>query len=269
MVESDDKQHSFYEYAVDLSAGTAPARVVRMVGKQKKVLEIGAGPGSITRHLRHANDCRIVGLELDGEAIKKLAPFCDRVYQGDLNDHAWPKLLQDEGRFDVVVAADVLEHLYDSLFVLRQMAHFMSDSGCLIVSLPHIGHSAIHACLLEEDFEYRDCGLLDKTHIRFFGIKNIQKLFEDADLKIVHAEFVLRNPEKTEFAERWARTPFFLRRALLKNKFGLVYQVVIKAVPKNAQGQAITLMNLPVVPEKISVVNRLKNYYWEWHAKKG
>lgn len=267
MVENNSEKHSVYEYAVDLSAGTAAARVVRMVGKQKKVLEIGAGPGSITRHLRYVNDCKIVGLELDTESIKKLAPFCDRVYQGDLNDPSWPKLLQDEGQFDVVVAADVLEHLYDSHIVLRQMAEFMNDTGCVIVSLPHVGHSAIHACLMEEDFEYRDCGLLDRTHIRFFGIKNIQKLFDDAGLKIIHAEFVLRKPENTEFSARWAKTSFTLRRALLANKFGLVYQVVVKAVPINAQGKAISLMDLPAVLDKVSVTNWLKSHYWKLHDK--
>ena len=45
--------------------------------------------------------------------------------------------------------------------------------------------------MLQEDFEYRNWGLLDRTHIRFFGIKNIQALFENAGLKIVHAEFVV------------------------------------------------------------------------------
>ena len=267
MVENNNEMRSVYDYDVDLSAGTAPARVVRMVGKHKKVLEIGAGPGSITKHLRHANDCRVVGLELDAESIKKLAPFCDRVYQVNLNEPAWPNLLLDEGGFEVVVAADVLEHLYDPLVVLRQIARFMNDDGCLVVSLPHIGHAAVHACLLEEDFEYHDCGLLDKTHIRFFGIKNIQKLFDDAGLKIIHAEFVVRKPEKTEFAERWARTSYALRRVLSRNKFGLVYQVVVKAVPENAQGTAISLMNLPVVLNEISMTNRLKGYYWKLHAK--
>lgn len=238
-----DKRH-VYEYPVDLNANTASARVIRMVGKNKKVLEIGAGPGSITKHLRHANNCRIIALEVDGEAIKKLSPFCERVYQANLNDTAWTDILENEGRFDAVVAADVLEHLYDPLAVLKQMVGFVCDDGCLVISLPHVGHSAIHACLMDEDFEYRDWGLLDRTHIRFFGIKNIQALFGNAGLKIVQAEFVTLAPEQTEFADHWNRAPAELRRALSANPFGLVYQVVVKAVPTTADVEAVSLVSM-------------------------
>lgn len=239
----EEKRHT-YEYAVDLQADTAPARVIRMVGDGKRVLEIGAGPGSITKHLRHANDCRITALELDAEAIKKLTPFCERVYQANLNDADWPERLASEGKFEVVVAADVLEHVYDPLTVLKQMSTFLSDEGGIIISLPHAGHSAIHACLFDEDFEYRDWGLLDRTHIRFFGIKNIQALFEKAGLKIVHAEYVVRIPEITEFADRWSRLDPELRRVLSKNPFGQVYQVVVKAVPVSAVGEGVSLMSM-------------------------
>lgn len=55
-------------------------------------------------------------------------------------------------------------------FLLRPCA----DYGTL--SLPHVGHAAIAGCLIDEDFEYRQWGLLDRTHVRFFGIKNVQNL---------------------------------------------------------------------------------------------
>lgn len=117
-------------------------------------------------------------------------------------------------------------------------------------SLPHAGHSVIHACLFDEDFEYGDVGLLDRTHIRFFGIKNMQRLFEDAGLKIIHATFVVRNPMFTEFSKRWKKTPQELRDVLAKNPFGLVYQVIVKAVPVDADGTAITLINMSVAHQK-------------------
>jgi len=256
MSQPSEKHTHIYDYDIDLSSDTASARVIRMVGHQKRVLEIGAGPGSITKHLKHANNCRITALELDGEAIKKLPPFCERIYQANLNDSAWADLLKDEERFEAVVAADVLEHVYEPLTVLKQMATFMNDDGCVITSLPHVGHSAIHACLLEEDFEYRDWGLLDRTHIRFFGIKNIQSLFENAGLKIVQAEFVIRTPEVTEFVDRWNRLDPDVQLALEKNPFGHVYQVVVKAVHETAVGQALSLISM--LPTEHAVVSRWK-----------
>ncbi len=241
-----------YEYTVELEGDTAPARIVRLIGREKKVLEIGAGPGSITRMLRDHGGCQVTGIEVDPKAIEKLSRCCDQVYQVDLNDVTWVNHISHEGHFDVVLAADVLEHLYNPLGVLTAMKGLVSARGCIVVSLPHVGHCAIVACLLAENFEYRDWGLLDRTHIRFFGMKNMQALFDQAGLKIIHAEFVLRPPETTEFAEQWAEMDESVRVAVATNPFGEVYQVVIQAVPKEHDGASISLCSL-VVDSRVGV----------------
>lgn len=253
------QQRHNYEYQVGMDADSAPARVVRLVGENKRVMEVGAGPGSITKLLTSASQCRVTALEIDSEAIKKLAPFCERVYQVDLNDKAWPETIQGGDRFEVIVAADVLEHVYQPLVVLQAMKGFLDTDGYMVISVPHVGHSAVHACLLDEDFEYNDFGLLDRTHIRFFGIKNIQKLFEDAGMKIVHAEFVVRAPEHTEFAQRWARISPEVRAALASNPYGTVYQVVVKAVRTEVAGEAISLMSLPVEARAATLRDTLRS----------
>ena len=239
-----DEPYSVYEYQVVLEGDSAPARVIRMVGKNKKILEIGAGPGAITRHLSGTNGCDVVALEVDPDSVKKLARYARKVIGGDLNDSSWPELLQAEAPFDVVIAADVLEHVYDPLMVLKGMKSLLNESGVVILSLPHVGHSAIVSCLMEEDFAYQDWGLLDKTHIRFFGIKNIQALYESAGMAIEYAEFVVRTPEVTEFADRWARMPADLRGALSRNPFGHVYQVVSRAAPAERVANPIRLLNM-------------------------
>ena len=157
-------QHSDYVYEVDKDSNSAAARVINMVGQDKNVLEIGAGPGSITKYLYSRGRCRIQAIEIDPESIKKLKPYCERVHQADLNDIHWPEILDEQKKFEVVVAADVLEHIYDPWTTLKVMKGLIDDDGYLVISIPHIGHSAVIACLLNEDFEYRDWGLLDRTH---------------------------------------------------------------------------------------------------------
>jgi 2-polyprenyl-3-methyl-5-hydroxy-6-metoxy-1,4-benzoquinol methylase len=237
-----------YEYAVDLNADTAAAKLVRMLGTEKRVLEIGAGPGSITRLIHGANNCRVTAIEIDSEAVKKLSPFCEKVYQQDLNDPAWVEVVSENGKFDVVVAADVLEHLYDPWTSLRLMKTVLGENGCVVVSLPHVGHNAVMSCLLNADFRYQEWGLLDKTHIRFFGITNIQALFREAGLKIVRAEFVVRSPEQTEFAGYWRKLSEDTKRVLAANPYGNVYQVVVRAVPHTSLETEIQLSSI-VVPE--------------------
>ena len=258
---SGDKHN--YEYQVDINGSTAPARVIRMVGKNKRVLEIGAGPGSITRVLTHTTNCTVTALERDQSAIKKLSPYCKRVIHADLNDITWPDLIENSQLFDVLVCADVLEHVYEPATVLSGITKLLGSDASLIVSLPHVGHSAIHACLFDSDFEYRDWGLLDKTHIRFFGLTNTAALFAGAGLKIVEAEFVTCEPEQTEFAPRWAKLPVALKRALRENPFGEVYQVVVRAVPMASKRASIDLRNVAVkkdLPARQTALQKLRNF---------
>lgn len=237
------EQRHKYEYQVH--PNTAAAKVVRMVGAGKRVLELGSGPGSITRLLKD-NQCRVTALELDGKAIEIVFQYCEKVHLCDLNDPEWPTKLSGEDKFDVVVAGDVLEHLYDPWTTLGNLLPLLAEDGHAVISLPHAGHNAVVACLLTGDFEYQPWGLLDKTHIRFFGIINIQKLFSDAGFKIMEADFVVKTPEQTEFANRWRQLSSETRQALASNKFGTIYQVVVKAVPHSAPGKGLQLASLPV-----------------------
>jgi 2-polyprenyl-3-methyl-5-hydroxy-6-metoxy-1,4-benzoquinol methylase len=249
-----------YEYDIDLESDVAPARVLRMVGRGKKVLEVGAGPGSIARHLSGTLGCDVVAIEIDPTALEKLRPRARSVYAMDLNDPVWSgDLGTREGNFDVVIAADVLEHVYDPWTVLGGMKSLLNESGSVILSIPHVGHAAVAACLIDEDFEYRPWGLLDKTHIRFFGIKNIQELFTSQGLAIVQSEFVVRTPEMTEFVHRWHRLPMEVRTALERNRFATVYQVVSRAVPKERAEQRLRLMDLNVPPPEPAVAAHWKS----------
>ena len=243
-----------YEYSVALDTDTGPARVIRMVGKNKRVLEVGAGPGSITKHLKQSGNCEVVALEIDENAIKKLSPFCKKIYKADLNGTTWPVLLENEEKFDVVVIADVLEHLYSPWNILKLLPDLLNDDGYIVVSLPHVAHNSIIACLLSEDFHYGDWGLLDKTHIRFFGLKNIQALFNDSDLSIEEAQFVIVSPEASEFSNHWAALNSETKQVLSSYPHGNIYQVVVKVVPENRAVSNIDLMSMQVgKPERIPI----------------
>jgi 2-polyprenyl-3-methyl-5-hydroxy-6-metoxy-1,4-benzoquinol methylase len=242
-----------YDYEIDLAGETAGAFVVAMVGKNKKVLEIGAGSGAITRHLVNSGQCDVVALEVNPESIAKLKDICQRVYSGDLNDPTWPEIFASEEGFDVIVAADVLEHLYDPWTALKGMKSLLREGGFIVLSLPHVGHAGLLSCVMAEDFGYGEWGLLDKTHIRFFGIHNIQTLHENAGLDLEEAKFVITEPENTEFAAHWNRLPEPTRRALLGNRFSKVYQVVTKSAPAGKVKNTIRLIDEPALTQKTNI----------------
>jgi 2-polyprenyl-3-methyl-5-hydroxy-6-metoxy-1,4-benzoquinol methylase len=241
-----------YDYPVDTTADTAPARVVRMIGTNFSVLEIGSGPGSITKQLTAIGNCKVTALAIDPVAIELVKPFCEEVFPADLNSPTWNAIL-NEKKFDVVLAADVLEHVYDPLAVLKKMTSHLNDDGRIVLSLPHVCHCAITACLLLEDFDYRDWGLLDKTHIRFFGLKNMQTLIAASGLSVQRAEFVVRHPDETEFAAKWSQLPLETQRALMSNKHSFVYQVVIEAKLASSNNSSLELIELAVQHPRLQV----------------
>lgn len=235
------KKHN-YEYSVDTASASAPANVVRLVGVNKRVLEVGCGPGSITKVLFEQNRCRVTGVEIDADAIDRVRPYCDQVIRADLNSSNWPELINALEKFEVVVAADVLEHLYDPWSNLKKIASFIAPDGYAVISLPHAGHASVISCLLNGDFQYRDWGLLDRTHIRFFCLKNIEDLFSAAGLKIVDVRYVIATPEATEFANSWSRLSNDQKAAINKAPHSNVYQVVIKAVALESEGDVVPLI---------------------------
>ena len=121
-----------HKYDYKVNPNMAAAKVVRMVGAGRRVLELGSGPGSITRLLK-GNQCHVTALELDPIAIEKVTEHCEQVLPCDLNDPSWQDRLGNHEKFEAVVAGDVLEHLYDPWRVLKASIPFlptMAASSC-------------------------------------------------------------------------------------------------------------------------------------------
>lgn len=242
------EQRHKYEYNVDLdNENHVASKVVRMVGSGKRVLEIGAGPGSITRHLKEAKGCVVTAVELDAEALPFLEPHCEQVFQRDLNDPAWLEGLARTDGYEAIVATDVLEHLIDPWSTLAALKPLLAPEGYVVISLPHTGHNAVIAALLNGDFRYHQWGLLDRTHIRFFGLQNISDLFINAGYAMIEADYVRHAPETTELADLWRKLPQKMRSALQDSAHGDIYQVVIKARPQAADVQGMSCLIPPLM----------------------
>lgn len=258
------EQRHKYDYRVKLDDQNHVApKIVRMVGPGRRVMEIGAGPGSITRMLKENGACAVTAVEVDAEALPHLAPLCEQVFQRDLNDPAWTQGLAIPGGYEVIVAADVLEHLLDPWSTLAALKPLLAADGHVVVSLPHASHNAVIAALLSGNFRYHEWGLLDRTHIRFFGLKNIDELFSRAGYAIVESDYVLKPPQATELADLWNALPRRTRVALAGSEYGDIYQVVVKARARTADmPQGLHLA--PQAPAPSPALVRLKTSLRPW-----
>ena len=88
------------------------------------------------------------------------------------------------GRFDAIVCGDILEHLRDPDRLLRQARTWLTPDGTLVASIPNVRHHSVVRSVLEGNWTYESAGLLDRTHLRFFTRREIEKLFFRAGFAI-------------------------------------------------------------------------------------
>jgi SAM-dependent methyltransferase len=87
-----------------------------------------------------------------------------------------------DGDYDVVVAADIVEHLADPSTLLHDMADRVRPGGSVIASVPNIGHWYPRARFTSGRFDYDQRGILDSTHLRFFTRRSFLRLAAEAGL---------------------------------------------------------------------------------------
>jgi O-antigen biosynthesis protein len=105
----------------------------------------------------------------------------DQVWAGDVEQI---DLQIPPGSFDAIVCADVLEHLREPARLLKQAREWLSREGHLIASIPNVRHHSVIRSLLQGNWTYESAGLLDRTHLRFFTRREIEKLFNRAGFAI-------------------------------------------------------------------------------------
>lgn len=216
-----------YEQAIDLASDSTHARVVRLVGSNKKVLELGCSTGFMSRVLRERG-CRVVAVEEDAGAAERARPFCARVIVGDVERLDLGRAL-GKTRFDVILAADVLEHLKDPLRLLRGLKRFLADEGWVVASLPNVAHGSVRLALLGGEFRYNPTGLLDHTHLHFYTRDSLQKLFDDAGYLIGHLERHEMRIEDSEVSFDRAAIPPAVVEAVSHDREALTYQFIVVA----------------------------------------
>src|SRR5438094_7755459 len=178
------KSFNFSGYSgLNARKGSSHELVMSLVPKGASVLEIGCATGYMSQALRDGLGCRVVGVELFAEAAEKARAVCQRVIVGDAQTLDYDAVLGND-RFDAILFADVLEHLPDPGSVLRRVRPFLKDDGAIIASIPNIAHGSVRLALLGGEFRYRQTGLLDKTHLRFFTRESVQELFETSGLVV-------------------------------------------------------------------------------------
>jgi 2-polyprenyl-3-methyl-5-hydroxy-6-metoxy-1,4-benzoquinol methylase len=165
--DSDNSSHTF---------------IIKLTGVHKKILEIGTSIGNVSKVLKERENS-VTGIEIDSEAAVIANQYCDHMIIGDVETIDLDNELEPVS-FDVIICGDVLEHLIKPADLLKKVKKYLKPEGFLVVSLPNFCHGDVILNILKGDFKYTSMGLLDETHLRFFGLKNIIALFSECGYQI-------------------------------------------------------------------------------------
>ncbi len=168
--------------AAELSGGTSGNAIYAMIerviaahGLQGKILDYGAGVGQLTRRLLaldrfdsvSAADIMAMPSDLRGKA---------EWIEQDLN----VALPGHEGAFDVVVAAEVIEHLENPRFMVREIFRLLRPGGAAIVTTPNneTWRSLIALLVRGHFMAFGESGY--PAHITALLRKDLARIFQEA-----------------------------------------------------------------------------------------
>ncbi len=164
--------------------------------KPHSILDVGCGKGYTGRFFKDYFQAEYAaGVEIDSKSVVKAKEILDNAFEVDLNTQPLPF---KEDSFDLIICGDILEHLVNPLRLLKNAYTLLRDDGQIVVSLPNIRNWRILFDLVFlGNWEYKDEGILDRTHLRFFTKKTAYNLFQEAGFTVVKSGNRLRLPEKT------------------------------------------------------------------------
>ncbi len=220
---------SHYDFTLDMETGNSNSLILRNIKSNSRVLEVGAAFGRMTKYLHEQLKCEVYIVEKDKEAGKVAAQYAVDSYigeeQGDVEKPWWSAGLQNV-KFDYIIFADVLEHLHTPAKVLQEAKLLLNDIGSILISIPNIGYNAVLIDLLQNKFEYRDAGILDKTHIKFFTHDSLKSFVASAGLTVVKEMNALNAVSNSEFNNSYYQLPKAIGDYLIERPYGEVYQFI-------------------------------------------
>ena len=157
-------------------------RRIRALPGRLRLLDLGAAGGHLGRAVR--DRCAyIAGVEADpGAPVSARAAYDDWRARDVLDAGDWKE------PFDVIVCADLLEHLAAPAALLEKAREWLKPGGTLLVSLPNVANVSVRLALLLGQFRYTERGILDRTHLSFYTRATARQLLERSGFRVRSVE---------------------------------------------------------------------------------
>lgn len=196
-----------------------------------KVLDVGCSTGNFGEALEKLKGCIVTGVDINEADVAAAKKKITAAHVLDITQPGARDLL---GVFDVIVYADVIEHLPNPKAALEASLELLAPGGVVVYSIPNMGHVSVRLDLLEGRFPYTALGLLDRTHLHFYDRREVHDVFESSGYMITSERPTVSSYPQSWVAERLqaigldASPGFF---AMLSSTESHVYQYIGTAEP--------------------------------------
>jgi 2-polyprenyl-3-methyl-5-hydroxy-6-metoxy-1,4-benzoquinol methylase len=215
-------------------------QLASLIPSGSRVLDIGDGNGLLARLLHHVHEkIEIDGVEPDTTAVHHASPWYRNLYRGTVDEFL--AQVGPSTPYDFIVLADVLEHLSNPERVLRALRDRVDGSARICISTPNVAFASVRIALLNGAFEYVDSGILERTHLRFFTLHSLRRLFAAVDLYPETTYLLKRNPLHMEIRLSEFRVSPFLLWRLLQDELSTAYQFLFVLGSKRCESTVTTV----------------------------
>ncbi len=231
------------------------------------MLDLGTGSGALGQYLQQNKSCTVDGVTFNEEEKQLAQPFYRRLEITNLDDCTLRDIFPGE-TYDFIVCADVLEHLRDPGKVLDSLETLLAPHGKLLISVPNAAYAGLIGELMSGEFRYREEGLLDATHLRFFTRTSLDRFLTEHGWQVDAVDAVQRDLPGSEFDAAFDKLPPAVSRYLLAAADALTYQLITSAHLRQDESKhglqpdaaEMPRMSNSVVPEKAEATFTVQLY---------
>jgi 2-polyprenyl-3-methyl-5-hydroxy-6-metoxy-1,4-benzoquinol methylase len=156
--------------------------IVELVGSGKAVLDLGCGSGEIDKFLIQNNN-KVSGLDISKTCVQKAKKVGVNAFVCDLETEDFPF----KDKFDVVLAAEIIEHFTDTDQFLKKIHKSLKSSGQLILTTPNLAALGRRILLFVNKNPHMEVSLekYSAGHTRYFIKDTLEWLLNKNGFKVV------------------------------------------------------------------------------------